>query len=233
MDRIEFRTLKANEIEVRPGVTKYKGKAELLLYQNSRVAMQLLDEAFGMDWASDYKVLNGVVYCGIAFFNKDTNSYLWRWDCGTPSEIEENKGAAADSFKRAAVKIGIGRELYTSPRIIVECPDRYYRNDKLTERFSVAHIEYDSKRRIKDLQIVDSRGNLVYNFRDFKVVPIEELPREEILKAVCSELKQQPEIDKESLKKFYYFYQTKAASFDYWNVGVVKNLWKKWQERSK
>ena len=228
MDRIEFRTLKANEIEVRPGVTKYKGKAELLLYQNSRVAMQLLDEAFGMDWASDYKVLNGVVYCGIAFFNKDTNSYLWRWDCGTPSEIEENKGAAADSFKRAAVKIGIGRELYTSPRIIVECPDRYYRNDKLTERFSVTYIDYDSKRRIKDLQIVDSNGNLVFNFMEGKVLPVEEEDRVDMLKKFCRKKVDSGE-NATVLTKFYNYYSTKIN--DWHTKPDFEKLLDKWMER--
>ena len=43
--KLDFRNLKADEIEVRVGnVAKDKTWITLLLYQNSRVAMDLLDE---------------------------------------------------------------------------------------------------------------------------------------------------------------------------------------------
>ncbi len=228
MKKIEFRLLKASEIEVRPGITKNKGYAELLLFQNSRVAMELLDEAFGADWASDYKVLNGVTYCGIAFYNPDTNSYLWRWDCGSPTDIEVEKGTAADAFKRAAVKIGIARELYSAPKIRVKCPDNYYTQDgKFIAKFYVANIDYDENRKIKDLQIVDWNGNIVFNFVDGKVQKVQEVSREDVLKAVCSELKETVE-DTEKLKKFFYYYQERCENFDSWNAKLVRNLWQKW-----
>lgn len=237
MKKIEFRTLHADEIEVRPGITRTKGYAELLLYQNSRVAMQLLDETFGMDWASDYKVLNGVTYCGIAFFNPDTNSYLWRWDCGSATDIEVEKGTAADSFKRAAVKIGIARELYTAPKIRVECPDSYYSKDgKLVAKFYVSNIEYDDNRKIKDLTIVDWNGQVVFDYKDFKVVPVEAEPqmdRVELLKTICGELKHQEGVDRDNLLKFYKYYSERADTFSNWNEKIVRTLYKKWCERNR
>ena len=233
MKKIDFRLLKASEIEVRPGITKNKGYAELLLFQNSRVAMEILDETFGMDWASDYKVLNGVTYCGIAFLNKDTNSYLWRWDCGSPTEIEVEKGTAADAFKRAAVKVGIARELYSSPKIRVACPDTYYNKEgKLIAKFYVSEIGYDENRHIKDLTIVDWNNKVVFDFKDGKEVEIkeeldEETDRVDVLKAVCAELKESVE-DKKQLKKFYYYYEERCENFDSWNVKIVRKLWEKW-----
>ena len=68
---------------------------------------------------------------------------------------------------------------------------------------------------------------------DFKEMPLEEADRVDVLKAVCAELKTQPDIDKENLKKFYYYYEQRCEGFDTWSAGLVRNLWKKWQERSR
>lgn len=38
-------------------------------------------------------------------------------DVGTESYTEKEKGQASDSFKRACVSVGIGRELYSAPFI--------------------------------------------------------------------------------------------------------------------
>lgn len=229
MKQINFRLLKANEIEVRPGITKQKGTAELLLYQNSRCAMQILDETFGMDWASDYKVLNGVTYCGIAYYNPDTKSYLWRWDCGAPTDIEVEKGTAADAFKRAAVKIGIARELYTSPRIKIDCPDSYYYNDKLTMTFSVSLIEYNEARQITDLEIIDRYGKTVFNFHNGKKQKIQDIDPVEILTAICSELRESGE-DYKELGKFYKYYRDRILNFDSVSSKTIRTLWSKWRK---
>ena len=56
---VEFRTLKANEIEVRPQSLK-NGKAKMLLYIDSRAATELLDETVGnLNWQSDFYEVNG------------------------------------------------------------------------------------------------------------------------------------------------------------------------------
>lgn len=238
MKKIEFRLLKASEIEVRPGITKNKGTAELLLFQNSRVAMEILDEVFGMNWASDYKVLNGVTYCGIAFFNEETNSYIWRWDCGAPTDIEVEKGTAADAFKRAAVKVGIARELYSAPKIRVKCPENYYSQDgKLLVKFYVREIGYNEKRKIKDLEIVDWNDNLVFQMKDGKIIKVSnqesepEIDRHELLKIVCGELKQEEGVDRQNLLKFFNYYEAKADTFEKWNARLIHLLWDKWKSR--
>ena len=43
---------------------------------------------------------------------KIENEWVWKTDGGTETDIEGAKGELSDSFKRAAVKWGIGRFLY-------------------------------------------------------------------------------------------------------------------------
>ena len=112
-----MRPLRADEIEARVGQVYEKG-VSLLLYKNARVDMAILDETYGeFGWQCDYKEIKGNMYCGIAVENIQTGEWVWKWDCGTESNTEKEKGEASDSFKRAGFRWGIGRELYTAPFI--------------------------------------------------------------------------------------------------------------------
>jgi hypothetical protein len=91
--------------------SKNKPMAQCVAYIDSRDVMKLLDEVVGAEnWQSDYKEVKGNVYAGVAI--KVNNEWVWKWDCGTESNMEAEKGEASDSFKRAAVKWGVGRFLY-------------------------------------------------------------------------------------------------------------------------
>lgn len=119
-----MRALRADEIEVRVGQV-YEGSASMLLYKNARVDMAILDETYGeFGWQCDYKELKGVMYCGIAVLNTASGEWVWKWDCGTESNTEREKGEASDAFKRAGFRWGIGRELYTTPRIYLDVATR-------------------------------------------------------------------------------------------------------------
>lgn len=111
-----MRALKADEIEVRVGQVFEKG-VSMLLYKNARTDMAILDEMHGtMGWYCDYKEVKGNLFCGIGV--QDKSGYIvWKWDCGTESNTEKEKGEASDAFKRAGFRWGIGRELYTAPFI--------------------------------------------------------------------------------------------------------------------
>lgn len=112
---MRFRALKADEIDVRIGGV-YKAGMTLLLYKNARVDMQILDESVGeFNWQRDHKEIKGNLYCGIGI--NSGCEWVWKWDCGTESFSEKEKGEASDSFKRAGFNWGIGRELYTAPFI--------------------------------------------------------------------------------------------------------------------
>lgn len=113
---LEFRTLRADEIECRIG-TVVEGKGlSLLLYKDARVDMTLLDETVGpMNWQREH--YNANANCVLSIWDEKKASWVKKDDVGTPSNTEAEKGLASDSFKRAATNWGIGRELYTAPFI--------------------------------------------------------------------------------------------------------------------
>ena len=86
--------------------------AQCVAYVDSRQVAERLDEVVGpLGWQCEYQVINGNLYAGIALRDGD-NRWVYKWDCGTESNTEKEKGEASDAFKRAAVKWGIGRFLY-------------------------------------------------------------------------------------------------------------------------
>lgn len=159
-----IRTLAANEIDCRVGqVSQRTKKVSILLYKNARVDMSILDELVGPEnWQRDHKEIKGNLYCGVGILTE--RGWVWKWDCGTESNTEKEKGEASDSFKRACVNWGIGRELYTAPSIWIPCTEEEWRDGKPFLSLSVTKIVYNERREITELEIVDSRGTLRYAF---------------------------------------------------------------------
>lgn len=84
---------------------------QCVAYIDARDVMALLDDVVGPDkWMSDYRQVGDKVYGGIGIHTD--HGWVWKWDCGTETDIEGEKGQASDAFKRAAVKWGVGRFLY-------------------------------------------------------------------------------------------------------------------------
>ena len=114
-----MRALKPDEIECRVNIINEKGLS-LLLYKNARTDMNILDEVYPDRWACEYREIKGNLFCGISVLIN--SEWVTRWDCGVESREDgngnEKKGEASDSFKRAGTKWGIGRELYTAPKLI-------------------------------------------------------------------------------------------------------------------
>lgn len=161
-----IRKLKADEIECRVAQVKEKG-CSLLLYKTARVDRAILDETYGELWQNDFKVIDGKMYGGIGIYNKELQQWLWRWDCGTESNQDAEKGQASDCFKRAGFKWGIGVELYSAPFIWIKAPTQQYQNKwQLVDKFikySVDFIEYEGNE-ISKLSIVDDKGNNVFSY---------------------------------------------------------------------
>ncbi len=161
---LNFRLLKAEEIECRVNVINEKGFS-LLLYKHARCDMNILDETVGsLGWARDHKELKGNMYCGI------TIDGVTKWDCGSESYSEKEKGEASDSFKRAAVNWGIGRELYTAPFIYVRGNVKEVKKDKYAPDFrniTVREIEYNDKREISYI-CIDGDGSEIFYFGEKK-----------------------------------------------------------------
>jgi len=94
--------------------SKNVAKAQCVGYIDSRDVQDLLDEVVGKEnWQDDYKLIDGKLFAGIGI-NTD-KGWVWKWDTGVESNIEKEKGQVSDSFKRAGVKWGIGRFLYSLP----------------------------------------------------------------------------------------------------------------------
>lgn len=168
---MNFRTLRADEITLRVG-TVGNGYYTLLLYKDARCDMNILDETVGNEnWQRSHKEVKGNLYCsvGILFANQ---GWVWKEDCGVESNTEKEKGEASDSFKRACVNWGIGRELYTAPNIYIDCGTieeqdkngkKVYKIPQTEKRsFRVKEIEYNEKREITKLVIVDNRSVQVF-----------------------------------------------------------------------
>lgn len=119
--KLEFRKLKADEIECRIGQIKATGLT-LLLYKDARCDMNVLDETVGpLNWKREHTRENR--NCIVSIYDAEKNEWVSKEDTGTESNTEADKGLASDSFKRACVNWGIGRELYTAPFIWVKKED--------------------------------------------------------------------------------------------------------------
>ena len=108
-----------SEIKQRPAPGR-SGKQ--LDYIDARYVMDTLDKVVGPAfWQDEYRTVveggstqTGVV-CRLSI-NVDGEGWLAKEDVGTESNIEGTKGSYSDAFKRAAVKWGIGRDLYDEDR---------------------------------------------------------------------------------------------------------------------
>ena len=162
-----FRPLEADEIECRINQINEKGLT-LLLYKDARCDMNILDETVGpMNWQRKHTRDNA--NCIVSIYVAGINQWVEKEDTGTESNTEKEKGLASDSFKRACVNWGIGRELYTAPFIYIPAVDKaevrnyksYQKNNKYAsnDNFIVEAIRYDEKRNITALCIKNETLN--------------------------------------------------------------------------
>lgn len=176
-----FRVLRADEIECRIAQIKKTG-IQLLLYKDARTDMDLLDETFGpMNWQRHHSRDNA--NCILSIWDAEKGQWIDKEDVGTESNTEAQKGLASDSFKRAGVNWGIGRELYTAPFIWISPPNceikeangRY----QCFDRYEVSDIGYNEHREINRLTIINSRThNVAYELGKRPSQPAPAKPKE-------------------------------------------------------
>ena len=135
--------LSISDIDFRIQSINKGGYATILAYKDARVDMNRLDEVVGAEnWQRDHKEIHGVVYCGVGinaevmYEDKSIGTkipvksgFVWKWDAGSESFTDKQKGEASDSFKRACFNWGIGRELYDYPVIQVKLEQDEYTVD--------------------------------------------------------------------------------------------------------
>ena len=145
---IAFRDLTANEIECRIGSINEKGLS-LLLYKNARVDMDILDETVGAEnWQREHYECKGNLFCRVGintrhYIPDSSPEWIYKSDCGTESNTEKEKGESSDSFKRACVNWGIGRELYTAPFIYILLTDKDGAENYKASTKNNKYITYD------------------------------------------------------------------------------------------
>ena len=247
MREIKFRTLKANEIEVRPSHIK-DGKANMLLYIDSRAVVKLLNESVGnMNWQSEFYEVNGQTICKIGIYDDDRNIWIWKSDTGSESNVEAEKGLISDCYKRVLSRFGV-QELYSSPKIVI--PDDGYGNSG----YKVSEIEYNEDREIIHLVIVNRFNKEVFRWDKGDVTPIvkttpktvindhreysnDELewkpdePKKDnktLLTEFCASKKMEEGINKDELLRFYNYYSKK----EFKGLMNVERLWNKWTEKA-
>lgn len=164
-----IRLLTADEIECRVGTISEKGLS-LLLYKDARADMKILDEVFGpMNWQRTHLLVGGNLYCCVDIYDEQKQQWISKMDVGTESYTEKEKGQASDSFKRACVSVGIGRELYTAPFMWVsasKCNIQPKDNRYITyDKFRVKDIEYNDSREITGITIINQDGKVVYSLK--------------------------------------------------------------------
>lgn len=102
--------------------------AMALAYIDARDVMRRLDAACGTGWQDSYtETPKGRIICTISLLID--GQWISRSDGAGDTDVEGEKGAISDAFKRAAVKWGIGRYLYDMPAPWVPC-ESYERNGK-------------------------------------------------------------------------------------------------------
>lgn len=163
---MEIRLLKPKEINCRVQQISEKGLS-LLLYVTSRAGQNLLDEMYGpLGWKREHQVIDGNLYCTISVWDEKRGHWVSKQDVGTESYTEKEKGQASDSFKRACVNFGIGRELYSAPYIWISSSQAEIKekNGKYTtyDKFSVKSITYNDLNEIDSLEIINQKLETVY-----------------------------------------------------------------------
>ncbi len=111
----------ASAISWRAQTMKADGSAALALaYIDARDVMNRLDDVCGPEgWQCDYPHAGSKTICRIGI--KVGDEWIWKANGAGDTDVEAEKGATSDAFKRAAVLWKIGRYLYDVEAVWADC----------------------------------------------------------------------------------------------------------------
>lgn len=117
-------------------LTQAGDKALALAYIDARDVMRRLDEACGPEgWEDSYvETPKGRLICTIRLRVGD--DWVSKSDGAGNTDVEGDKGAISDAFKRCAVKWGIGRYLYDIDSPWVPCESKEFNGKKSWKRWT-------------------------------------------------------------------------------------------------
>lgn len=239
MKEIQFRKLRADEIEVRPAhLDKDSGKVNLLLYIDSRAVVNLLNETVGnLNWKSRFYEANGLLIGEISIYNEELKDWICKSDTGSESNIEGQKGLVSDIYKRVLSRWGV-TELYSSPTIKVD-------NDGYGNKgYRVSEIAYNSNREINHLVIINRFGKEVYRMsnkqKEHNKQPLNNTSTEtsssniEIIQSIKDFANNEYSKDKSKkaiLEKFVSYYSKKINEGSWSGQFDCDYVFKCWQQR--
>jgi hypothetical protein len=106
------------ELSWKPQSKYGTSKLICVCYLDSRDVQNRLDEVLGIDgWQSQHYGEVGKLFCKLSI--KLNGEWISKTDAGMDSNVAADKGAASDSFKRAAVMFGVGRFTYDTPNVLM------------------------------------------------------------------------------------------------------------------
>lgn len=243
MKNIDFRTLRADEIEVRPQSIK-NGKATMLLYIDSRAVVSLLNETVGnMNWQSEFYQVGEQTIGKIGIYDEDRDIWVWKSDVGSESNVEAEKGKISDTYKRILSRFGV-QELYSAPRITID--DDGYGNSG----YKVLEISYDTNRNITHLVIGNRFNKEVFRWdKDSVEQPTQHKPKSytqttqtdlewkdetkdnlTVLTDYCSQVTANG-FDRSEVGKFFRFYKDKCNEWR--GTFQVDKLFSAWMSKAK
>jgi len=120
------------KLKIQAKTKKDPNKGIIVAYIDARNTMERLDEVLAGDWSDAYR--------DVVLGNKTgtecmlTVAGVTRADIGDPeSDGMDNslKSSYSDAFKRAAVKFGVGRFLYSLPKMFAELNGNYIKDSEL------------------------------------------------------------------------------------------------------
>lgn len=217
---MENKLLQANEISCRVQQISESGLS-LLLYVTSRDGQKRLDEKYGsLGWQDKYEVIDGDLYCIISAWDPEKKMWISKEDVGTASYTAKEKGRASDAFKRACVKHGIGRELYTAPYIWINakyCNIKVNKDGKAStkDKFFVNYITYTSDNKIDELEIVNQNMEIV--FKQYSSKKIDEIKYAVLLAKI-----EEAQVPMEEIVELFHVNTLQEMDVDQWNKCMRK-----------
>ncbi|WP_287886467.1 hypothetical protein [Eubacterium sp.] len=152
MDKLLFRPLTPAEIICRAEIQN--NEVSVLMYKDARVDQNILDETVGpFNWQRVHSRDNA--NCTVSLWDADKNQWISKEDTGCESNADKSKGLASDSFKRACFNWGIGRELYTAPKVFI--PEDYVHTERgrIFDKFSVMDLDVEvNENGIKQIKLI-------------------------------------------------------------------------------
>lgn len=147
-DEVQSQLLATMPYQVKPGAVRFwkdnefpdgHHRCQPIPYVDREDVQTRLDAVLGPFWQMQVELLDPaklIFQCRIAVFID--GNWQWRADVGAPQGGDEikHKAALSDAFKRCATMWGVGRFLYSLPKIWVPCRIRKDPNDaKSKDRF--------------------------------------------------------------------------------------------------